>query len=95
MGSANIHSSRNQVFHEDGTHGKEYPYPFRRYIPLVRELKKNGLDFKVINVVNDQSIDLSSFRFEDHQKNLELASKMAVLEIYSPIHNINDMLYEL
>jgi len=78
IGAAGIPSSRNHAFNEDGTPGKEYPYPFRRYLPLVQELSKQGLDFNVINIVSNKSIDLQNFTFADHLSNLELVCNIAL-----------------
>lgn len=72
---AGVPSSRSPAFNERSGL-KVDDYPFRRYEPLLKHLVRNQSEFRIINIVSGEDIDLHKFSFDDHIATLEAASSM-------------------
>lgn len=75
--------SSNEAFSESGERIGDHP--FRRYLPLLNS--EQSQDFKIVNVITGDLVNLQTFTFKDHEDTLAKASKLRgegdALNIYS------------
>lgn len=79
LGQANVPHMHNGAFCND-TGARVHDYPFRRYLPLVENAKKQNSTFEIYNIINGEQIDLEKFTFADHVDTLKKASQLTKKE---------------
>ncbi len=65
-----VRGSKTDCVHSDGALNLDHPFPFVRYARLFDEID----GFQIINVVTGEPVDIFNFTFDDHNKNLAIAS---------------------